>query len=221
MHRKVYQQLRFGRGLHGLGDTTKGGLHFADNAVIAPQFNAGRPGRYTIDVLVVGVPISADKRPYFNVGDWNDALAANGNSNVTVDSVEFVPTGAAANPRSSGGSFDIFDAGIPIADYTYRLTIDVGTPPADAGLAGMGAVTTVGWVIIAAVVISVDLLIYKLTGKDAIITAVRWLGEVLGEATKQVAKAAVPLVLLGVAAIALFVLVGGKGKFRGLSVGGD
>jgi hypothetical protein len=204
----------------GLGGETKGGLRFADGAVVAPQFEAGKPGRYTVDVLVVGVPMSADKRPFFDLAAWNSSIASAGYSGVTVDRVDYVVTGAAANPRSSGGSWDVFGAGVPIADYTYRLHLTVRGPD---GVAGLGAVTTAGWFLIAAAVVAVNLLVYKLTGTDVLVTTVRYLGQLVGATTGALATGALPalvpiLVVVGLALLA-FTKMGGRGSYKGFSIG--
>jgi hypothetical protein len=212
-------------GVSGIGEDERGGLRFADNAVIAPQFNSGQPGRYAIDVIVVGVPMSADKRPFFDVAAWNASIAAAGHSGVTVERVEFVNTGAAANPRSTGGKFDIFGWGVDVADYTYRLIMNVRPQP---GSAGVGAITTAGWFLIGAAVVAVNLLVFKLTGTDVLVTAIKYIGslaaDIVGEVGVPIAGAAakilIPaLVVVGLALLA-FSKMGGKASYKGISLGG-
>lgn len=212
----------FGSGVGSLGGSDYGALNVAKDAVVASQFKAGKPGRYELDVVVVGVPVDADKRPFFDPSEWNDALSQSGYSGVTVDSIQFVVTGDASNPRSTGGSLDIFGWGTVVADYTYRLTMTV-SEGASGGVSGLG-LATIAWVGIAAAVIAVNLLIYKLTGTDVIVTAIRWLGQALGVAVDLALKpvTSISLTVIGIAALALFVLTkfGGRGSVGGFSIGG-
>jgi len=208
---------RMRNGVSGIGDSGQDGLHFADNAVIAPQFQNGRPGRYAIEVIVVGVPMAASKLPFLDVAEWNQSLRAASYGNVTVERIEFVRS---ANPRSSGGPLDIWGWGEPLADLTYRLVVNVY---GDTGVGGLG-LATIAWVGIAAVAVAVNLLIYKLSGTDVIVSTVRWLGTLVGTAGAAAGGAAVstllPVLALGAVALFAFVKLGGRGSYKGFTIGG-
>lgn len=211
----------FVSGVSGMGRLgADDGLKIAGNAVVAPQFDAGQPGIYTIDVKVIGVPMSESTDPYFDVANWNQSLVGAGYGHMRVTKVAGVFTGDASNPRSSGGVLDVFGAGVAISDPTFRLTIEVyGKDSAGPPAAGMG----VAWapvLIVAGVVIVINLVVYALSGKDFLVMGIKYVGKLLGvTASAIVEPLAAPVVgtavvVIGIAALALFVMNKGGAKIR-------
>ncbi len=205
-------------GVSGLGDVSK--VKYGDNAFIAPEFRDGIPGTYSIDVRVTAVPITADKRLYFDLAQWNDSIARNGYKGITVTAVRYVVSDT--NPRSTGSALDVFGVGTEVADYTYRLTVvvsDKGGPndQPGAGTAGLSGVPA-AWAV-AGIVVAVSLLIYWITGENIIVDAIRFVGKALAAGGAAVVEGLTPILLLAGVALVAFTMMGGRASYKGITVG--
>lgn len=169
-------------------------VKYTQGAVIAPQFQEGSPGSYVISFLIESVPLGEEKKKFFDPATWTQAMRAAG-ADCKVTNIRFVNT---SNPRSTGGSLDIFGYGVQVADVRYDVSVDyygaVGKTSGVSGLRGhdgmgvgsLGTPLGVG-VAIVILVVGAQLLYNAFGGTGNVgVAAIKWVGEVVRTAINEI-----------------------------------